>query len=136
MNLTQLEFGALNLHPSRGNTPKSIQSKDVMIALKRDQFVNTPPILVSDWIAKRVQDKITELPFGQFFRSNIILVPVPKSSLMKPNTLWVPERIATALVALGLGKKVESCLIRTKPIPRQHQVRLILDQPLNSIMSR
>jgi hypothetical protein len=55
MNLTQLEFGALLTYTPRGNTPKSPQSKDVMKALKRDQFVNTPPILVSDWIAKRVK---------------------------------------------------------------------------------
>jgi predicted amidophosphoribosyltransferase len=118
MNLSQLEFGSLLTYTPRGNTPKSLHSKNVMIALKRDQFVNTPPILVSDWIAKRVQDKITELSFGQFFRSNTILVPVPKSSLMQPSSLWVPERIATALVAVGLGKKVESCLIRANAVPK------------------
>ena len=67
MNLSQLEFGALLTYTPRGNTPKSLQSKDVMIALKRDQFVNTPPILVSEWIAKRIQEKIAELPFGHFF---------------------------------------------------------------------
>ena len=78
MNLSQLEFGSLLTYTPRGNTPLSLQSKDVMKALKRDLFVNMPPILVSEWIAKRVQEKIAELPFGQFFRSNTILVPVPK----------------------------------------------------------
>jgi predicted amidophosphoribosyltransferase len=118
MNLSQLEFGALLTYTPRGNTPKSLQSKKNMIALKRDQFVNTPPILVSDWIAKRIQEKITELPFGHFFRPNTILVPVPKSSLMQPDTLWVPERIAKAMVAAGIGKQVDTCLIRTKPVAK------------------
>jgi len=118
MNLSQLEFGALLAYTPRGSTPEALHSKDVMIALKRDQFVNKPPILVSEWVAKRMQGKIAELPFRQFFRSNTILVPVPKSSLMQPNTLWVPERIANALVAVGLGKRVESWLIRTKAVPK------------------
>ncbi len=104
MNLSQLEFGALLTYTPRGNTLKTMHSKDVMIALKRDQFVNTPPILMSEWVAKKVQQKIAELPFAQFFQPNTILVPVPKSSLMQPNTLWVPERIATALVAVGYWK--------------------------------
>jgi predicted amidophosphoribosyltransferase len=118
MKLSQLEFGALLTYTPRGNTPKAQHSKDVMLALKRDQFVNTPPILMSEWVAKAVQQKMAELPFASFFRQNTILVPVPKSSLMQPNTLWVPERIATALVATGLGKQVASCLIRTKAVPK------------------
>jgi hypothetical protein len=44
MNLSQLEFGALLTYTPRGNTPKSLQSKKNMIALKRDQYVNTPLI--------------------------------------------------------------------------------------------
>jgi predicted amidophosphoribosyltransferase len=118
MNLSQLEFGALLTYTPRANTLKSLKSKKVMIALKRDLYVNTPSILVSDWIAKRIQEKITELPFGQFYRPNTILVPVPKSSLMKPDTLWVPERIAKAMVAAGIGKQVDACLIRTKPVAK------------------
>jgi predicted amidophosphoribosyltransferase len=73
---------------------------------------------VSDWIANKIQEKITELPFGHFFRPNTILVPVPKSSLMQPDTLWVPERIAKAIVAAGIGKQVDACLIRTKPVAK------------------
>ena len=118
MNLSQLEFGALLTYAPRGNTQKTLHSKDVMLALKRDQFVSTPPILVSEWVAKTVQQKIAELPFASFFQPNTILVPVPKSSLMQPNTLWVPERIATALAVAGLGKQVASCLIRAKAVPK------------------
>lgn len=37
---------------------------------------------------------------------------------MQPNTLWVPMRIATALVKMGLGKEVVSCLVRDDPVPK------------------
>ena len=118
MNLSQLEFGALLSYTPRGSTQKAQHSKNVMQALKRDQFVGEPPILMSEWIAKVVNQKMAELPFASFFQPNTILVPVPKSSLMQPNTLWGPERIATALVAAGIGKQVASWLIRTKAVPK------------------
>jgi predicted amidophosphoribosyltransferase len=119
MNLFQLEFGALLTYSPRGTTPNAIHSKDVMQALKRDKYIGNPPtILMSEWVAKVLQQKMTELPFASFFHPNSILVPVPKSSLMQPNTLWVPERIANALVSVGIGGNVVSCLIRAKPVPK------------------
>jgi predicted amidophosphoribosyltransferase len=118
MNLSQLEFGALLTYAPCGDSPEIRHSKDVMLALKRDQFVGTPPTLMSEWIAQTIQRKMAELPFASFFQPNTILVPVPKSSLMQPNTLWVSERIATALVMKGIGKDVASCLIRAKPVPK------------------
>jgi predicted amidophosphoribosyltransferase len=118
MNLSQLEFGALLTYTPRGNTLQAQHSKDVMLALKLDKFVNMPPILMSKWVANTVKQKMAELPFNAFFQPNTILVPVPKSSLMQPNTLWVPERIAVALVALGFGKQVVSCLVRTKAVSK------------------
>ena len=89
-----------------------------MIALKKDGFVEDPPIVMSQWVAQTIQRNRTTLPFASFFQPNTILVPTPKSSLMKPDTLWVPERIATALVRMGLGKEVDPCLIRVKRVPR------------------
>lgn len=118
MNLSQLEFGALLTYAPRGDSPEIRHSKDVMLALKRDRFVGTPPTLMSEWIAQTIQRKMAKLPFASFFQPNTILVPVPKSSLMQPNTLWVPERIATALVMTGIGKDVASCLVRAKPVPK------------------
>lgn len=118
MNISHLEFGALLTYTPRGSTQRAVHSKNVMQALKRDQFVGEPPILMSEWVAKTVKQKMAELPFASFFQPNTILVPAPKSSLMQPNTLWVPERIATVLVEAGIGKQVTSCLIRTKAVPK------------------
>ncbi len=116
MDLSQLEFGALLTYASHGDSPEIQHSKDVMIALKRDGFVGRLPILMSGWIAQTIQQKMSELPFASFFQPDTILIPIPKSSLMQPGTLWVPERIATALLRTGIGKDVASCLVRAKPV--------------------
>jgi hypothetical protein len=116
MNLAQLEFGALLTYAPHGDSPECRNSKDVMLALKNDRFVGNPPILMSELIAQTIQRKMAELPFASFFQPNPILIPTPKSSLMQANTLWVPERIANALVRMGIGKAVVSCLVRANPV--------------------
>lgn len=118
MRLSQLEYGALLSYSPRGDSPKIRHSRDVMIALKNEGFVEDPPILMSQWIAQTIQRSITTLPFASFFQPSTILVPTPKSSLMRPDTLWVPERIATALVRMGLSKEIVPCLVRVKPVPK------------------
>lgn len=37
---------------------------------------------------------------------------------MRPDTLWVPERIASAITKMGFGNKVISCLARTQSVPK------------------
>src|SRR5437867_12301165 len=59
---------------------------------------------------------MAELRFASFFQKNTVLVPVPSSSLMQPNSLWVPNRIASALVKRGLGREVVPCLVRKTPV--------------------
>ena len=44
------------------------------------------------------------------------MVPVPSSCLAKPNTLWVPQILADALMKEGLGGSVVQCLVREEPI--------------------
>jgi hypothetical protein len=116
--LSQLEFGALLTYAPHGNSAEAKRSKDVTYLLKRDGFIGEPPILMSEFIAKSVQEKMAALPFASFFGPNTMLVPAPKSSLMQSGTLWVPERIATALVKRGIGKGVSSCLVRTTAVPK------------------
>jgi phosphoribosylpyrophosphate synthetase len=118
MRLSHLEFGALLSYTPRGDSPKAQHSKNVMIALKKDGFVGKPPTLMSQWVAQTIQRNRIALPFSSFFDHDPILVPTPKSSLMQPDTLWVPERIANALVDVRLGRGVVSCLVRDKPVPK------------------
>ena len=116
MRLSQLEFCALLTYAPRGDSQEIRFSKDVMLHLKKDAYLEDPPILMSQWVAETIKKELATLEFASFFHANITLIPIPKSSLMRPDTLWVPERIAKALVSKGLGKEVLSCLSRRTPI--------------------
>ena len=118
MHLTRLEFGSLLSYTPRGSSNEIQKAKDVMLIIKNDGFIEQPPIQMSQWIAKTIQKNIKNLPFAPFFDKDSSLVPVPRSSLMKEDTLWVPERIASALVQRHLGKEVVPCLVRETPVPK------------------
>ncbi|MGA3110497.1 MAG: phosphoribosyltransferase [Candidatus Bathyarchaeia archaeon] len=118
MELSRLDFGSLLAYSPRGMSAEIIHSRNIMIKLKTDSFVSNPQILMSQWIAQDIKRKKDSLPFASYFKANTTLVPTPKSSLMQPGTLWVPLRIANALVGMGLGKNVFPCLVRNKPVAK------------------
>jgi hypothetical protein len=90
-----------------------------MRALKDDQIVlSNPPSLMSDYVAELIKRDITRLPFARIFDRNPLLIPTPNSTLMKSGTLWVPQRLANALMRKGLGRGVESCLERVIALPK------------------
>lgn len=128
MRLSRIEFSALYSYSPRCNSEAAQRSRTAMNALKDDEFVSNPPILMSDFIATTVKGSIDNLPFAHFFASNPILVPIPRSSLMRPGTLWVPQRLAKALVRMGLGKAVEECLKRAIPL-RKSATSLAANRP-------
>ena len=119
MRITVLEFGSLLAYVPRVSSDKMQQAKNVMFAIKSDSFLEQPreqPTPMSQWIAKAVQREMSTLPFISLFQRDTILVPVPSSSLMQPGSLWVPDRIATALAKAGVGKEVVRYLTRVKPL--------------------
>ncbi len=118
MRLTGLEFGSLLCYTPRGSSAEIQKARDVMFTIKNDGFIEQPPMQMSQWIARTIQKNIKSLPFASFFERGTVLVPVPRSSLMKPDSLWVPDRIASALVEKRLGKEVVRCLVRETPVPK------------------
>ena len=116
MLLPELEYSALLSYASHGHSAEIQHSKNIMLTLKSDGFVQRPPILMSQWVAQTIQRDRNMLPFASFFQPDTLLVPTPSSSLMKEGTLWVPNRLATALVNCGLGKEVAQILKRVKPV--------------------
>lgn len=58
------------------------------------------------------------LPLGNFFGTNTILVPAPRSSLIKSDALWVPQSIARALVKRGFGSNTVEYLLRTRAVAK------------------
>ena len=118
MHLSKVEFESLLSYSPRGTSKRDLKSRDVMSSLKNDRFMQDPPIPMSELVALTVERNIMNLPFTSFFRSKPILVPTPRSSLTKPDTLWVPDRLAKALVRRRLGRNVVQCLERVKALPK------------------
>ena len=121
MQLTQIEFGSLLSYCPRGDSEPILRAREVRNVLKADGFVNNSsgsgqPISMSEWVAHTMSQFRTRLPFSGFFAADSILVPTPSSSLLQPDSLWVPERVANALVKYGFGKEVVSCLKRTSAV--------------------
>ena len=118
MRIHTLEFGSLLSYTPRGSSDQIRSARDVTLAIKTDHILDQPPILPSEWIARTVKQFMPSLPYASFLTSKPILVPVPSSSLMKEDTLWVPDRIAKALLANGIGKEVVECLSRAIAVPK------------------
>ena len=119
MRLNQLEFGSLLSYCPRGGDSEEIQrSRQTMRFIKYDSFVEDPPVLMSNWISSTMERRRADLHFESIFQSNSVLVPLPRSSLQQPDSLWVPQQIASALVRKHFGERVMPCLTRTRAVPK------------------
>ena len=50
--------------------------------------------------------------FPNFFSRGAVLIPIPGSSLTKPDTMWASKMLAESLVNVGLGSSVAICISR------------------------
>lgn len=117
MKISEVKFGSLLAYSPHGNSLKDKESKSVMINLKNDNVLRSG-ILTSEYIVRAIKRDIEKFPFADYFNSNTVLIPIPKSSLLKKDTLWVSQRITDALVRNGLAKSSEGCLERVIALPR------------------
>ena len=118
MRVTLLDYGSLLSYVPRGESADMDEARELMKMIKAERYFGNPPKLTSQWIAETVRDFRERLPFASFFRDDSVLVPLPSSSLMQRDSLWVPERISTALVKVGLGKESIPLLVRETPVPK------------------
>ena len=117
MLLSKLEFGSYLTYTPRPNSDLSNKAKNIMIYLKSEGNIGTPPKFMSEFVADRLKESIDQMPFKRFFNENVSLVPVPKSSMMQSNALWVSEKIAKALSKQAFGS-LYPCLKRIKPVQK------------------
>ena len=117
MLLSKLEFGSYLTYSPRGQSETAVRSRYWKDCLKNEKSVESPPKFMSQLVAERMKKNIDQMPFKHFFNENVSLVPVPKSSLMQSNALWVSEKIANALSKQAFGS-FYSCLKRIKPVQK------------------
>lgn len=128
MNISRIEFGSLLSYSVRGASQKDKESKTVMRNIKQDSVLDSG-ILTSEYVARELKKGIKGYSFADFFNSDTVLVPIPKSSLSMAGTLWVPERITTALINNGLGRTSEACLERATAVARSSGQRVGFKRP-------
>src|SRR6266567_9104567 len=123
---TRLEFASfLSYIPREGGGHLGDQSHDMMRILKDGRMIGSPPAPLSDLIAGLIRSGVPEVAdIASMFSHTAVLVPVPKSSLFKEGSLWVPEQIANSFVRSGLGGRSARLLTRTRAIAKGG------DQPL------
>ena len=117
MLLSELEFGSYLTYSPRGESEISKRSRNIMNILKSEGNFGNPPKFMSQVVAERMKSSNDQMPFKHFFNQNVSLVPVPKSSLMQPSTLWVSEKIAKALSKQAFGD-FYPCLKRRKSLQK------------------
>lgn len=117
MLLSKLEFGSYLTYSPRGQSETAVRSRYWKDCLKNEKSVESPPKFMSQLVAERMKESINQMPFNHFFSQNVSLVPIPKSSLMQPNTLWASEKIAYALSKQAFGN-FYPCLKRIKPVQK------------------
>ncbi len=124
MLLSDLQFASFLTYAPHGTTPEMLESRRWTRLLKQDQAVKTPsepPGLsrpMNRFIVEILINQIAETSFSDFFGPGVTLVPVPKSSLLPRDGLWVPQRIASSMVEFGLGKEVLEILMRIQAVPK------------------
>ena len=121
-SITRIEFCSLLSYSPRGTSDSEKRSRTMMRYLKTDTVLRlsskSTTILTSSFISERIKENIIILPFADFFKTNPILIPIPRSSLTYSQSLWVPQRLANALVKREIGKEVVECLKRVIPLSK------------------
>jgi len=57
MKISELKYASLLSYSPHGNTTAALESKALTYSLKQDRYEGQPPILMSDWVAKKTQEK-------------------------------------------------------------------------------
>jgi hypothetical protein len=140
-NNFNLDYGALWSYSPYGKSKEELLSKSYRYAVKNDETVTVSgkEVPMSEVVAQSIRESLITLPFRKLFEEKPILVPVTRSSLMKPDTLWVPHKIALALRKVGLGSMVSLSLTRRyavgyKATAKEHHdsqgvIQGLLDEP-------
>ncbi|QMW02278.1 phosphoribosyltransferase [Spirosoma foliorum] len=111
--ISPLNYATVANYSPKGNSKVSRDSRDACFRLKNGnaealrRFANY----------LKGQFEGTDI-FNDFFGDNVVLVPVPRSSLLVAGGLWPSKLIADELVDVGLAGRVEPYLERVHPIKK------------------
>ena len=111
--IASVRYAAAYAYSPRGQSEISVNSRRI-----RDLIKSADPAALKS-VAARVLESVQREIFPGFFGADVTLVPVPgRAPIKDQGTLWIPERICQALVAVGLGREVWPGLRRTHAVQK------------------
>jgi len=116
--LETLAFGSLLSYSPRGSSEVAKQSQTARNNLKTDAHLPRLNMTMTEYVGELTKKIISNYPFSKLFEKKPILVPMPKSSLMRTGDLWVPQRIAIELNKRECGGEVIECIYRKTFLPK------------------
>lgn len=108
--IERLDYASFFAYTPKPKFDHARQAKDSMLALKCDK-ADLDGTCQSAHLARLMSQQLKKYNFD-FFKNKPVLVPVPKSSPIRPGDLWVPQRVAKNMVEEGLGRAVQPYLKR------------------------
>jgi hypothetical protein len=119
---SDLPFFSLLQYAPRGTSKTSRQSCKVVHAIKTNANwkVQEQTVNIIAYTAKRASEVVASADntLSRCLGPNVLLVPMPRSSLQRPDALWPSLVICEALIAEGLGTEIDPCLRRTVPVEK------------------
>lgn len=114
---SEQRFASFLRYSPRGTSDTSAQSRVLRDKIKHDGHYGA--INAIDRAVLRISERISDYPFlEEYLNSNVLLIPVPRSSPQQAGTLWPADRICRSLLGAGLGLEVRPCLNRIKPVQK------------------
>jgi len=120
--IDKITYGTLINYSPRGSSDLSIKSRQACGGIKHCKPAYIKNITDS---LRREESK----PLHEMLNMDRVLVPIPRSGLLKEDTIWPSYIIAEQLVAGGFGKSVETVLARYKAIRKSSQQFSAKDRP-------
>jgi predicted amidophosphoribosyltransferase len=143
--LSDIRFGSLAVYSPRDNGRYSVVSRNLCHAVKQDQFLTLggQHVRAISRMVQRLGEKIAGSALEPYFSDGPVLVPAPRSSPVKPDSLYPARLICEELAGNGFGSEVRVLLHRThavrkaatagpgeRPTARNHYDSLRVDREL------
>ena len=112
---SELAFASFLAYCPRGDTDAMRRARNFMRRLKENRVVRDET--AAALVARRLRER-AETFASEFLGANTALVPMPRSGLLRRDTLWPALEIAESLSEEGFGRGVLPCLRRIVAVPK------------------
>ena len=112
--LSEIEFGALAVYSPRDPAQRSVLSRNLCNAVKQhgSLLLGGKNVRAIPRMVGRLREKIAGTDLESLFADDPLLVPAPRSSLIKENSLYPAKVICEELVSQGFGSDTRVLLER------------------------